>query len=65
MYKYFIIQYTIHNYHNCITTPPYLGTTYWINDYLHVGHVHYDIALIQGKNDGYDVMLVMIIVVLT
>jgi hypothetical protein len=18
------------------------GTTYWINDYLHVGHVHYD-----------------------
>ena len=23
------------------------GTTYWHNDYLHVGHVHYDIALIQ------------------
>jgi hypothetical protein len=23
------------------------GVTYWINDYLHVGHVHYDIALIQ------------------
>jgi hypothetical protein len=23
------------------------GTTYWVNDYLHVGHVHYDIVLIQ------------------
>ena len=23
------------------------GTTYWINDYLHVGHVIYDIALMQ------------------
>lgn len=22
------------------------GTTYWVNDYLHVGHVHYDIGLI-------------------
>jgi hypothetical protein len=22
------------------------GTTYWMNDYLHVGHVHYDIGLI-------------------
>ncbi|KAJ1422985.1 hypothetical protein B484DRAFT_452088 [Ochromonadaceae sp. CCMP2298] len=27
--------------------PAYLpGTTYWVNDYLHVGHVHYDIALL-------------------
>jgi len=24
------------------------GTTYWINDYLHVGHVHYDIGLIAA-----------------
>lgn len=23
------------------------GTTYWMNDYLHVGHVHYDIVLVQ------------------
>ena len=24
------------------------GTTYWINDFLHVGHVHYDIALVEA-----------------
>eukprot|EP01038_Epipyxis_sp_PR26KG_P010940 gene10940-14689_t len=23
------------------------GTTYWVNDYLHVGHIHYDIVLMQ------------------
>ena len=23
------------------------GTTYWLNDFLHVGHVHYDMVLIQ------------------
>ena len=28
--------------------PTYLDkTTYWVNDYLHVGHVHYDIVQIQ------------------
>lgn len=25
-----------------------VGTTYWMNDYLHVGHVHYDIGLIAA-----------------
>lgn len=29
-------------------SPNFLAnTTYWINDYLHVGHVHYDIVLLQ------------------
>lgn len=23
------------------------GTTYWLNEYMHVGHVHYDIGLLQ------------------
>lgn len=28
--------------------PTYLeNTTYWVNDYLHVGHVHYDIVQIE------------------
>jgi len=28
--------------------PTYMSkTTYWVNDYLHVGHVHYDIVQIQ------------------
>jgi len=28
--------------------PIFNGTTYWINDWLHVGHVHYDIVLMQA-----------------
>jgi hypothetical protein len=30
------------------TLPNFLnGTTYWLNEYMHVGHVHYDIGLLQ------------------
>ena len=28
--------------------PAINGTTYWINDWLHIGHVHYDIVLMQA-----------------
>jgi hypothetical protein len=28
--------------------PSIIGTTYWLNDWLHVGHVHYDIVLLQA-----------------
>jgi len=28
--------------------PAINGTTYWLNDWLHIGHVHYDIVLLQA-----------------